>query len=146
MLSVGLTSVAICATLSGCTGVSRVAVFEDGNTIKFAYCEPYVANQLTVWAGPLTKPRSNIAVVWKVSGSGSFGPAKEVSYGVVPDGFYEVQAATPIVAKQSRLSFEFLNTRESGQGSVEGVFDGNNLVDGKWVRWDGSVSDSACPG
>jgi len=109
---------------------------------SFTYCEPYAADEIVVWAGPLTGSLADRKIVWKTSGAPPIVDGQSVTYGVPPIGFQNLEPPSSIDLLESHYAIEFAG----GDGSSRiWSFDGSNLVDGKSLRWDGTIASSPCP-
>ena len=132
--------------LSGCSAPDRISAKLDRGTVSFVSCEAFSANGILIETSDLARKVTDYKTVWTAAGSGKFGPDHPVKFGVAPAGFLTNLGPKSFKARHKLISFDIF--RASRPGSLgtgrTAQFDGSKLVEGRWLRWDGSVADLPC--
>lgn len=128
--------------LSGCTPVSHVSATLVGSTLTFANCENMRATRISVYAGAADQEWADAPMAWRAVGDTPIRPDEKVAFGHPPDGFANVLGPVSFEEKRSRFEVSFFY--EPDRTSAIGDFEGRDLIEGKWLRWDGSISKTPC--
>lgn len=144
------TSVALAGlsvVLTGCSSADRISAKLDHGQVMFVACDVTSANGIALNAAIQKSEFYNYKRIWVVAGSGKFGPDTPVTAGSAPSGFHSTLGPRPFDLRKVEIEFALNRYSRSGTLVAASVahFDGSKLVSGRWLRWDGTVADSACP-
>jgi hypothetical protein len=144
-LVAGFVSIAL-LTLTGCTALDHVSAQGPASRPEFVYCDASgspvneKANRIKVYAWA-DKGKAPLILAWEITTNSSpLRPGEELTYGAPPVGWRTLRG--PVDVAGQSLSFQV--SFERGNSSLDGVFDGKDLLSDNWLRWDGSQSGSAC--
>jgi hypothetical protein len=144
VIGASLVATGLLLVLAGCSAQDHISAKLDDGTLTFVSCYEYSANGITVAAASLNAKSRNYKDMWKAAGSGKFGPKTPVELGSPPAGFRTTLG--PHAFNFRQVEIDFALNRDSRPGSLGTArydqFDGSKLVDGRWLRWDGTVADS----
>jgi len=137
----------IAAGLSGCTPVSHVSIGLQNGALKLALCEPTKVNQIRVQAASPSAEPLSYDTKWTVD-----GPTQQLNnlvlpFGVAPKGFRTSVPASDFDFRSSKIDveFDFVSKKVLESGAVQ-VFNGDKLVEGKWLNWDQQIVATPCAG
>lgn len=132
--------------LTGCSSPDHVSAKLENGAVSFVSCEDFSANGITLEAAALKGKSFHYKTMWVAAGAGTFGPKTAVVLGVPPTGFHTTVGPHAFTFRKVEIQFWFnRDSRPGALGTTDGgIFDGSKLVDGRWLRWDGSVADAPC--
>lgn len=130
----------LCLMLTACdhSRVSAFAAQRTGDTIRIAVCEDMTMTGLTVAVG--ATPGVASTTIWGVDGSREFHSGDEFTVFEPLEGFEETKRFA-----EDRQDWQGLTVYVYGEPEGVTVFDFAEVVDGVWIRWDGSTGVNPCP-
>jgi hypothetical protein len=133
--------VLLSVTLVGCDPArpTHISVQVGGDGVRATVCESITVNDLRL-AVP-TGVLSAVATTWAASGTAQLKRGDEFElFQTPPSGLTLDRSSNIELAELRELTIDV-----SGDPAGTSVYKIENVDDGSWVRWDGSVSKEACP-
>jgi hypothetical protein len=140
-----IAAILLAGALAGCTATSHVSATLHLGSVRFAYCEKLTPTKIEVAVAPSNGSKLTYKTVWLASGGPSVQRGAPVDYGVAPSGFVSSKGPLKFSPASSHIDVLFEDIHGANPGSsLQAVFDGSKLVDGKWMNWNGHLVSTPC--
>ncbi len=136
---------AVAIGFAGCTAVDHVSIGLDNGKLRFAYCREFAPNRVSIDVSRDDLNGAKYHEVWVANGPESAG-MMPVDYGVDPPGFTTKLGPEQFDISRSVIAVGFNRVSKTGEDESDrvGVFNGRQLVEGKWLNWNGKLVSSPC--